>query len=54
MYSCILCRRNTEWYEEWYQEVCEPCMNYFDELADSFKLEDNEDDDYIEIEKIII
>ena len=46
-HGCCLCNRKTEWYNE----VCNPCMEYFYELANSFKFEDNEDDNNIEIEE---
>ena len=42
IYDCVLCRRSTDWYNG----VCEACMDYFDELIYSFGGDDGVGDDY--------
>ena len=47
-HSCFLCNQRTEFYNE----VCYPCMEHFDELAySSCDIEGLEDDEYNEVEE---
>ena len=47
-HNCVLCNQRTEWSDE----VCYPCMEYFEELAySSCGVEGLDEDDFYEAEE---